>query len=113
MSIVINNKLIADFMGGKPFNETGSCTLTDSHNYLLPYHGLVVTNTIEVGHGKTMKYHKDLGWLVPAIVKIGQLEPNNVGLSQHLNPYTYGIDKLYKHVVEYIKGHNYRLNEAK
>lgn len=89
-TITEENKLIAEFMGGKMKVEN--------------YHGI---NIIEIDsktfdlHG--LKYHLSWDWLIPVVDKCYQEH-----MSKHIAEavMTFDIDKVYQVVVEFIKEYN-------
>jgi hypothetical protein len=66
--IISDNKLIAEFMGGKYDKDTSFPIHPD--DMWLPYHGIVNANTLELGKGNIMLYHKSWDWLMPVVDKI-------------------------------------------
>jgi len=68
---VQNNKLIADFMGAK-YDKDTHYTI-QSNNLWLPNHGICRHDTIDLGAGKILKYHKSWDWLIPVVEKIEAL----------------------------------------
>lgn len=65
--IIANNALIAEFIGAGIYSN-------DKDYYYIPNMGLYRKDTIEIGCGKVMRYHKSLDWLYPAIEKIESLD---------------------------------------
>jgi hypothetical protein len=63
-TILENNKLIAEFMGGK----------NTARGYFIPYWCLVNMDSIELGKGKITEYHKSYDWLMPVVEKIESLK---------------------------------------
>tara|TARA_R110000851_G_scaffold68979_1_gene154697 strand:- start:1360 stop:1845 length:486 start_codon:yes stop_codon:yes gene_type:complete len=68
MDIVKNNKIIARYMGGKFSGE--SRFSIEPQDVLLPKFGVCRWDTVDVGEGKTLQYHKSWDWLIPVIDKI-------------------------------------------
>ena len=64
MTIVESNKMIAKFMGAKFATHAlkGTCWL--------PTYGVCNVDTIELGKGKILEYHKSWDWLIPVVEKI-------------------------------------------
>ena len=84
MSIMENNKLIAEFMGEQPKSI--------------------------LGQGKIYKdYSKSWDWLMPVLKKINsEISPNVCGLWRTItNPYEFSVEEVYLQAVEVIK----KLNE--
>lgn len=63
-----SNKLIAKFMGGKEDFETTILVPPDC--IWVPIHGMCKINTIELGKGHILEYHKNWNWLMPVVEKI-------------------------------------------
>ena len=63
-----SNKMIAKFMEGK-FGPCSRLKLS-SNDVWLPVHGVCRFDTIDLGKGKTLCYHKSWDWLIPVINKI-------------------------------------------
>lgn len=82
-NILENNKLIAEFMGGKLRNE--SRLKLAPQEIWLPSQGVCRYDTIETGRGKTLQYHKSWDWLMPVVEKIEIL---GYYTSIRLNKYT-------------------------
>lgn len=64
MNIIENNKLIARFMGAK---KTSNCS---SNELWIPRQTVCKTDTVELGRGNIIKYHKSWDWLMPVVEKI-------------------------------------------
>lgn len=109
MNTIENNKLIAEFMGGKP---------KDGKYWFIPYHCLVNMDTIEIGNGRISKYHTSWDWLMPVVEKIWNIIGNRSSLFYFEvdEEFTiYGKEKpsmdsnksnCYLAVVEFIKWYN-------
>lgn len=67
-AIVKDNKTIAIFMGGKTSDM--SRFVSGYQNIWLPIHGVCNWATVDIGNGKTLKYHKSWDWLMPVFNKI-------------------------------------------
>ena len=70
--IIKQNKLIAEFMGGKYDKDVSFPIHPD--DIWLPFHGIVSYKTIEIGKGKILSYHDCWKWLMPVVVKISSLD---------------------------------------
>jgi hypothetical protein len=70
-SIIENNRLIAEFMGAR-FIGNGMNSPT-SKDILVPVHGSRRIDTIDLGMGKILEYHKSWNWLMPVVEKIESL----------------------------------------
>jgi len=68
---VLDNKLIAEFMGGKYDKDTQFPIPPD--DIWIPSHGIVKANTIELGKGPIMHYHNSWDWLMPVVDKIEEI----------------------------------------
>lgn len=68
MNIVDNNYNIAVFMGSK-YSKDRLLDIDDNQIFV-PYHGVCRYDTIELGKGKILEYHKSWDWLFPVIEKI-------------------------------------------
>jgi len=123
MDIIANNRIIADFMGGKP-----SHPIAQNDDYWLPIHGIVNCKTIELGKGKIMKYHKSWDWLMPVVEKINVMDDFNytVEIMYHYTAITGNrmgcgvivdcdgdtmFDGLYRAIVKFIKWYNKKSSE--
>jgi hypothetical protein len=71
MNIVENNKLIAEFMGGKYKNT--SIMYLDKNEIWLPNEGICRYDTLELGKGKLLHYNDAWNWLIPVVEKIENL----------------------------------------
>lgn len=86
--VLKNNKLIAEFMGGKQTNR----------GYFIPYWCLVNMNSVNVGKGKVSEYHKSWDWLMPCCKKYIETYPEKCALlREYLS--VCDIDKIYKQLV--------------
>jgi len=65
-NIIEQNKLIAEFMGGL---YTPSFELRKGEIWL-PIQGICRYDTIEIGRGRTLKYHTSWDWIMPVIEEI-------------------------------------------
>lgn len=102
------NISIALFMGGLLKGQT---RVKLNHNEMwLPIHGVVRFDTIELGAGKILKYHKDWNWLIEVIRKITSTQ-------EFQNFYEFkslfleefnslDIDRIYVQVVLFIEWYN-------
>jgi len=68
IDIIKNNKIIALFMGGKTSDM--SRVVNGYQNIWLPNFGICRWDTIDLGKGKILSYHKSWDWLIPVIDKI-------------------------------------------
>ena len=70
--ILENNKLLAVFIGGKYAHEMSPIAQThmNEREMWLPHHGIVKFDTIDIGRGHILEYHKSWDWLVPVCNKI-------------------------------------------
>lgn len=75
MDVLESNKLIAEFMGAKYDKDTRFPMHQD--DLWLPIHGICNYTTIEVGRGKTLRYHNSWDWLMPVVEKIESLLPDD------------------------------------
>ena len=66
--IIKQNKLIAEFMGGKYDKDVSFPIHPD--DIWLPFHGIVSYKTIEIGKGQILSYHDCWEWLMPVLEKI-------------------------------------------
>ena len=74
-NIIENNKLIAQFMGGKLNDELSF--LIAQNDIFIPYHGVIRLDTVETGKGPVIKYHKSWDWLMPVVEKIENIDFGN------------------------------------
>ena len=104
-----SNRIICEFMGVRPKMESPDVyTYNDGVFFSVREHNPEKVMDAIVGYAK---YNTDWNWLIPVIQKIAKIEGDNVGLSQYLNPYTYGIEVIHRGIVEYIKSYNYKNNK--
>jgi hypothetical protein len=68
MTTVQKNKLIAEFMGAT-FHKSSRVSMAPQDVWL-PIHGICRWDTIDLGRGKILQYHKSWDWLIPVISKI-------------------------------------------
>jgi hypothetical protein len=77
--------------------------MTEEREVLM--HDLKKAGTVE-----SMQYHESWEWLIPVIRKIKTVvteeEELRKGLQFHLNPYTYDMEQIFAHCIEFIKWHN-------
>lgn len=72
--IIEGNNILAVFMGGRYANE---CTIQLKSNEIwLPYWGINRFDTIRLGAGHILEYHKSWDWLVPVIQKLSPMSWN-------------------------------------
>ena len=116
MNTVNNNKAIAIFMGGKTSDT--SRVVSGYQNIWLPIHGTCRWDTIDLGKGKILCYHKSWDWLIPVIDKITS-DDSYIKYIDHtcsmvddggvyIN--TKFIDVTYNNVVDFINWYNERIN---
>jgi len=92
-----NNKLIAEFMGGK-YNVDLQFTIAQEEIWL-PIYGICNFRR------KGLKYHSSWDWLIPVIENIDHLQHEPVmSIENALS--TRSIDNTYKAVIEFIKEYN-------
>ena len=96
-------------MGGKT-NEMSRLDL-DPQDMWLPMFGICRWDTIELGKGKILKYHKSWDWLMPVFAKIISLNNDSrkmslleINIKQAVS--WVNIDEAYKAVVDYIEAYN-------
>ena len=102
---MVNNKLIAEFMGAKYDKDTTFPIHKD--DLWLPVHGIVRFTAIN--NGKTINYHKSWDWLMPVVSKCyeyGELDNHYreeivASLSGVID-----IEDTYKAVVDFVKWYN-------
>lgn len=117
MNIVDNNYNIAVFMGSK-YSKDRLLDIDDNQIFV-PYHGVCRYDTIELGKGKILEYHKSWDWLMPVVDKIKSLDESefnyqatNMTLFRKqkkslLNiPISSEIDVVYSQIVDFIKWYN-------
>tara|TARA_R110001599_G_scaffold150547_1_gene334606 strand:+ start:403 stop:747 length:345 start_codon:yes stop_codon:yes gene_type:complete len=112
MDIVKSNKNIAKYMGGKFSGEARFRVAPQ--DVWLPNFGVCRWDTVELGKGKTLEYHKNWDWLIPVIAKItsDDMYSKYVDYSSnmiddggvHIN--TKFIDVTYNNVVDFINWYN-------
>lgn len=100
--ILEGNKLIADFMGAKRQIEGRDIK---KHEIWLPTHGICRFDTIELGMGKTLHYHKSWDWLIPVIQKIYNINRSFYESMEDSLPLL-DLSHSYNEVVEFIKHYN-------
>ncbi len=66
--IIENNKLIAKFMGAK---KTTNC---NNNELWIPKQSVCKINTIDLGRGQIICYHKSWDWLMPVVDKIRDIK---------------------------------------
>jgi hypothetical protein len=69
--ILDSNVLIAEFVGGKFYQELSY--LDRKEEVWVPHFGICRIDTIDVGKGKILEYHKSYDWLMPVVEKIESL----------------------------------------
>jgi len=69
--IIRGNKKLAVFMGGKYASET--MVPLNLNEIWLPYWGISKFDTIALGAGNILEYHKSWNWLMPVVEKIESL----------------------------------------
>ncbi len=106
---IVNNKQIALFMGAKTHDK--SIIKMNKNQIWIPGHGVRKTDTIELGAGSIMKYHKSWDWLIPVIDKITShdnypkyVENNSNGIAHKgdLQINTKSIEATYNNVVDFM-----------
>ena len=112
MNTVKNNKNIAIYMGGKTSDK--SIVSMGHQNIWLPIHGICRWDTIDVGKGKILRYHKSWDWLIPVIDKITSddmyykyVDYSSIMVDDggvYIN--TKFINVTYNNVVDFINWHN-------
>lgn len=116
------NMLLARFMGGKDKTEK-AIGIPDKHLWL-PFHGICRFDTIQVGKGPTLQYHRSWDWLMDVVEKIeslgyeAQITSSWSAILLHnsaiylVNIYSVdGPNKLtatYRAIVEFVKWYNNR-----
>lgn len=110
MSIIKNNKLIAQFMGG--LTSENSRVVTGCQDIWIPIHGGICRwSTIDSGQGKILKYHKSWDWLMPVIDKITSMNEYLEFKDYNCSMFDDGgifintrfIENTWQDVVEFIK----------
>mgnify|MGYP001106965138 CR=1 FL=1 len=74
VNVIKTNRMIAFFMGAR--NLQGM-----PHEVWLPVHGVNRIDTVDLGKGPILEYHKSWDWLLPVVVKLndslrGSKNPN-------------------------------------
>lgn len=101
--IIESNQLIARYVGGK-FQDETTIPLNDLQVWV-PFYGICRFDTIGIGYGKILKYHKSWDWLMPVIDKILSSEERREYESV-ITIYPKSIEKTYNEVVNFIKWYN-------
>lgn len=115
--IIKNNKAIGIFMGGKTSNT--SRVVSGFQNIWLPLHGICRYDTIDLGKGKTLKYHISWDWLIPVIDKIKSDDTYHKYIDYTINMYdnpgvtinTKYINVTYDNVVDFINWYNENIKQ--
>lgn len=114
-NIVENNRLMAEFMGGKYDKDVSFPIHRD--DIWLPVHGICRHNTIKSGYGKRLCYHESWEWLMPVAEKIQSTKTCDIEIClKGLVVFGYDvqtkryagtlIDELYRGCVEFIRWYN-------
>lgn len=112
INIVKNNKIIAKYMGGKFSGETKFRMAPQ--DIWLPKFGVCRWDSIDLGRGKTLQYHKSWDWLIPVIDKITSDDSYKM-FKDHTSSIvddgeiyinTRFIENTYKDVVDFINWYN-------
>jgi hypothetical protein len=112
MNTLENNKLIAEFFGGKYKNQT-NIPLNDNQIWL-PKFGVC-----DLGNnGKVLKFHNDWNWLIQVVDKIYEMDLyydkyidyNSSMISNGKINLGTRINRVYEQVVEFIKWYNEQKN---
>lgn len=98
-----NNQNIALFMGGKTSDM--SRIVSGFQNIWIPIHGICRWDTIELGKGKILCYHKSWDWLIPVIDKIYSND-KYLAYSKSVNINTKDIIDTYNQAVDFINWYN-------
>ena len=107
--LIKNNKLIADFIGA---SKTSNCK---DNEMFIPDQTICRIDTIELGKGHILKFHKSWDWLMPVVEKISELTSKETFNKSNSNVAFYKILSLnidtskqhvYKAVVEFINWYN-------
>jgi hypothetical protein len=108
---VHNNKLIALFMGGKT-SDMNNRIVHSYQDIWVPVHGVCRWDTIDIGRGKILEYHKSWDWLIPVIDKIYSSK-DYIRYKDSLGQFNDGIvintrfiDSTYSDVIDYIRWYN-------
>jgi len=91
--LIKNNKLIADFIGA---SKTSNCK---DNEMFIPGQTICRIDTIELGKGHILKFHKSWDWLMPVVEKI-----ESEFCSSNIHYYSAGMMKQ-AYVVEFL-GYN-------
>ena len=91
--LIKNNKLIADFIGA---SKTSNCK---DNEMFIPSQTICRIDTIELGKGHILKFHKSWDWLMPVVEKI-----ESEFCSSNIHYYSAGMMKQ-AYVVEFL-GYN-------
>ena len=91
--LIKNNKLIADFIGA---SKTSNCK---DNEMFIPGQTICRIDTIELGKGHILKFHKSWDWLMPVVEKI-----ESEFCSSNIHYYSAGMMKQ-EYVVEFL-GYN-------
>jgi hypothetical protein len=107
-NIIENNLLIAHFMGGL-LNGEGRLNLNKNEIWL-PLHGVCYHNTIDLGRGKTLEYHKSWDWLMPVAKKCDVIISEN-DLDEWVSNIYYALSTIeigiiYNTVIDFINWYN-------
>jgi hypothetical protein len=112
--IMENNKLLAEFFGGKYKKQT-NIPLNDNEIWL-PCFGICNFTTIEIGNGKILKFHKDWNWLIEVVKKIFntcEVTPDKLDYEWnilfkkiHNCFYCPDIEPVYNACAEFVKWYN-------
>ena len=100
MNTIESNRLIAEFMGAHSYNK---------RELFVPIHGICYHDTIELGRGKVLKYHKSWDWLMPVVEKclIGEAEsPERLISNIYENICTLSLNSTYNACIEFIEWYN-------
>jgi hypothetical protein len=106
--LIKNNKLIADFIGA---NKTSNCK---DNEMFIPGQTICRIDTIELGKGHILKFHKSWDWLMPVIQKILNISFSDNGNSEdfyNIRDCIPDINHTYKAVVQFIEEYNKSENE--
>lgn len=125
-----DNRLIAKFMGGKYSMELSFDI--DHTEIWLPFHGIVRYDTVEIGKGKILEYHKSYSWLIPVVERIEDFRDENNSarfnviieqcfveiIENHTSETIVQLDRdtkietIYNAVVEFIKWYNHEQSNS-
>lgn len=90
-------------MGGKTSDM--SRIVSGFQNIWIPIHGICRWDTIELGKGKILCYHKSWDWLIPVIDKIYSND-KYLAYSKSVNINTKDIIDTYNQAVDFINWYN-------